>query len=229
MLKSQLRHMIKEEIQNKVNPFKRAIAGETIIIYFKNSKGQEQDLELSNFKKSRGSSCGEETDSDLFKSITKPITQKTRKSIAKKGYTDLDAWGSVGGGNTLSRAMSKVKNYKLDDPESANQDIKPLKPGDSLPFGACYDSADEFSNLLNMIKQKGQTKTNYTGEIFEGEFESTNSKFIGSNTGPVIEIGGLSTQGHNKVGREFYIKGFGGNSRSSWHITSTFMGAQVKE
>ena len=231
MLKSQLRHIIKEAVKDTLNPFKKAITGKTIVIYFRDSKGQDQELELSNFRKSRGQSCGEEHDSDLFKFITKPITQKTRKSMAKKGYTDLDAWGSVGGGNKLSRALSKVRNYKLDVSGSANQDIKQIGPGDSLPFGACYDSADEYSTILNKITRKGQSKTKYTGEIFEGEFESTTSNFISrglDNEYTSIEVGGLSTQEPNIVGREFYISGFGGLSRSSWHAAFTFIGAKIK-
>ena len=189
----ELKHIIKEEVNNTLNPFKKALSGGNIIIYFFNtSDGKEYNIEITNLKKSRGLSCGEDADIDLFKAINKPIIQKTRKSLAKKDFTDLDVFGSVGGGNTLMRALSTEKPKKL-------------KKGDTIPFGACFDTADEFSTLLTKIATKKFTPI--SGEIFEGKVVKYNFKDLKAapNVSPNIEIGGLTTEELNKNGRDFYI------------------------
>ena len=189
----ELRHIIKEAVNDTLNPFKTALSGKNIIIYFKTQGGQEHNIEISNFKKSRGLSCGEDANIDALKKVNKAIIKKTRKSLAKKGYTDLDVFGSVGGGSILQRAISPEKP-------------KPIGKGDPIPFGSCFDTADEFSTLLKKIST--QNKFSYTGEIFEGELEKWTFKDIkvDPNVSPNIELGGLTSKELNKNERVFYIR-----------------------
>ena len=188
-----------------------------IIHFFRIEDGREYNIEITNLKKSRGLSCGEDADIDLFKKINKPIIQKTRKSLAKKDFTDLDVFGSVGGGSTLMRALSPEKSKKL-------------KKGDAIPFGACFDTADEFSTLLKKIA----TKKNhfYTGEIFEGELVKWDFKNlkVAPNISPNIEIGGLTSKELNNNGRLFYIRTkFGDGIRTGNYAGFKFIAAQNKK
>ena len=215
---SKLKHIIKEEVNDTLNPFKKALSGGNIIIYFFNiSDGKEYNIEITNLKKSRGLSCGEDADNDLFKNINKPIIQKTRKSLAKKGFTDLDIFGSVGGGNTLMRALSPEKPRKL-------------KKGDAIPFGACFDTADEFATLLKKIATKSRA---YTGEIFEGEVVKWDFRDlkVAPNISPNIEIGGLTSKELNNNGRLFYIRTkYGDGIRTGNYLAGfKFIAAQNKK
>ena len=66
----ELKHIIKEEVNNTLNPFKKALSGGNIIIhFFRIEDGREYNIEITNLKKSRGLSCGEDADIDLFKRV----------------------------------------------------------------------------------------------------------------------------------------------------------------